>query len=269
MTDHQPLDFDQVVVCMITFNEEEFLAHSLRALQAHFGRFEILDMGSSDRTTTIAQDVLRTGLSITHWPRENLFRQGFAAARNAAMAEVDAPWVLHVDADELLVISDGARRITAREGRAGYPAWKVGRRNLVGPVPDRYERDVLAAYETSSLEQHVRLFRRDPAILWRGYLHEEIFVGDDRATFYAPLSDACLDHVSHFKAFEIRHRKEHFYAWMLMNAYFDPDIRRGILPDYMDYTERRFDVLFPMAVEYGTAEGLNVAWDPALRPPRS
>lgn len=256
------VDLDHVSVCMITHNEEEFLEPCLRSLQRHFGHVAILDMGSVDRTAQVARDVVGPRLSLTDWPRRNLFERGFAAARNAATLLADRPWAFHVDADELLVLDVPAGRIALKDGSSSSrPAWKVGRRNLIGLAPESLSTETLAAYEAASLEQHVRLFRRDPGVEWIGFLHEEIFVEGERSALGAPEADVSLDHVSHFKSLESRILKESFYAWMLLHAYFTPDIRAGMQPEYIAHTERMWDYLYPIGKEFGAREGLTCDWN--------
>ena len=254
------VDIDHISVCMITLDEEQFLETCLQRLEPHFGHFAMLDMGSADRTVEIARDVFGSRLTLSHWPRQNLFQQGFSGARNAASSLSHRDWRLHIDADELMVLDQSTRRIVSRDGSFGDRAWKVRRRNLIGPSPATLGTDVLADYETSSLEQHVRLVRRGPAVEWIGFLHEEVFVEGERASVAAPEAFVTLDHVSHFKYLESRILKESFYAWMLMTAYFQPEIRIGMRPEYIEHTEKMWDYLYPIANEFGLREGLTHNW---------
>lgn len=81
---------------MIVRNEARCLARCLRSVRAHVDELLVLDTGSTDDTRRIARD---EGARVVEapWPDD------FSAARNLALAQVDAPWRLVLDADEWLM----------------------------------------------------------------------------------------------------------------------------------------------------------------------
>jgi len=80
-------------VAIITKNEETNLARTLASVQ-FAGQIAVLDSGSTDRTIEIARAANATVYE-EPW-------QGFAAAKNSAIAKCTGAWVLSLDADEEL-----------------------------------------------------------------------------------------------------------------------------------------------------------------------
>jgi tetratricopeptide (TPR) repeat protein len=85
-----------IALVMIVRNEARCLARCLRSVRAHVDDLLVLDTGSTDDTCRIARD---EGARVVEapWPDD------FSAARNLALAQVDAPWRLVLDADEWLL----------------------------------------------------------------------------------------------------------------------------------------------------------------------
>ena len=90
-----------IALVMIVRNEARCLARCLRSVRAHVDELLVLDTGSTDDTCRIARD---EGARVVEapWPDD------FSAARNLALAQVDAPWRLVLDADEWLLAGSDA-----------------------------------------------------------------------------------------------------------------------------------------------------------------
>jgi glycosyltransferase involved in cell wall biosynthesis len=80
-------------VAIITKNEEANLARTLASVN-FAAQIVVLDSGSTDRTIEIAH-AANTAVYEEQW-------QGFAAAKNSAIAKCTGAWVLSLDADEEL-----------------------------------------------------------------------------------------------------------------------------------------------------------------------
>lgn len=89
-------DVHAIALVMIVRNEARCLARCLDSVRAHVDDMLVLDTGSTDDTPAIAE---RHGARVAHFK----WVDDFSAARNAALALVDAPWRLVLDADEWLV----------------------------------------------------------------------------------------------------------------------------------------------------------------------
>jgi glycosyltransferase involved in cell wall biosynthesis len=85
----------KISLCMIVKNEEANLPKCLGSVKDFVDEIVILDTGSTDRTTQIAQQF---GAKVHHFSWNN----NFSAARNEALKYVTGDWILVLDADESL-----------------------------------------------------------------------------------------------------------------------------------------------------------------------
>jgi glycosyltransferase involved in cell wall biosynthesis len=97
-----------IALVMIVRNEARCLARCLDSVRAHVDDMLVLDTGSTDGTPDIAR---RCGARVARFP----WVDDFSAARNAALARVDAPWRLVLDADEW--IASGAEALAELRSR--------------------------------------------------------------------------------------------------------------------------------------------------------
>jgi hypothetical protein len=152
-------------LCMIVRNEERFLGDSLTSVQGVVDEICIVDTGSTDGTVAIAES-FGARIGNVEW------RDDFAWARNQALAMATGAWIFVLDADEQL--APGSRELL---------------RTLRGVRPDGRGRWIRcrnyndAERETvSSTNAIIRIFPNDPALRYRGTLHEYVGrVGDDSA----------------------------------------------------------------------------------------
>ncbi|RSV40707.1 glycosyltransferase family 2 protein [Sphingomonas sp. ABOLD] len=85
----------RLALVMIARNEARAIARALDSARPHVDRMIVLDTGSTDDTVAIAE---RCGARVHTF----VWRDDFAAARNAALDHADADWNLVLDADEWL-----------------------------------------------------------------------------------------------------------------------------------------------------------------------
>jgi tetratricopeptide (TPR) repeat protein len=143
----------QLSATLIVRNEERFLGDCLRSIRDVVDEIVVVDTGSTDRTPHIARNL---GARLHHFP----WRDDFSAARNHALDRARGEWILYIDADESLRPCDvGALR--AQLSEPAHVAYNV----LL------YARPGLTPY------WEMRLFRNDPAIRFRGVMHENIWPG--------------------------------------------------------------------------------------------
>ena len=143
-------------VCLITRNEERFLAGCLDSVRAAADEIVLVDTGSLDRTVEIAQDY---GCRVLH----RAWDDDFSAARNTGIAVARGRWSLCIDADERL--SDAA---------ALLPAILEATPEVGGFLIERH--DVVTHPEDGQTDTYpigiLRLFRNHPAIRYEGIVHE-------------------------------------------------------------------------------------------------
>ncbi|HEU0054110.1 MAG TPA: glycosyltransferase, partial [Longimicrobium sp.] len=146
----------RVSVCLITRDEERFLAGCLESVRAAADEVVLVDAGSTDATVDVARGF---GCTVIH----RAWDDDFAAARNAGIAAATGDWILCIDADERLIGAEALRDLVA--GAAPETgAFLVEREDFVRhPDTGRTERYPIGM---------VRLFRRHPAIRYVGAVHE-------------------------------------------------------------------------------------------------
>ncbi len=151
-------------LCMIVRNEERFLGDALTSVQGVVDEICIVDTGSTDGTVAIAESF---GARVKHVT----WRDDFAWARNQALEMATGAWIFVLDADERLAPES---RIQLRGVRGMKPAGEglwIRCRNYTDA-----ERENVAS--TNAI---VRVFPNDPAIRYRGTLHEFVVrEGEDR-----------------------------------------------------------------------------------------
>ncbi|GAB4558754.1 MAG: glycosyltransferase family 2 protein [Anaerolineae bacterium] len=106
---------------ILTLNEAHNIVDCLESVR-WAPRRVVLDSGSSDETVRMARE---TGAEILYRPFDNYARQ-----RNAALEQVDAEWILFVDADERAT-PELAREIQAAVQKEDYAGWWIPRRNFI------------------------------------------------------------------------------------------------------------------------------------------
>ncbi len=143
-------------VCLITKNEERFLAGCLDSVRAAADEIVVVDTGSQDRTVEIAQDY---GCRLLH----RAWDDDFSATRNSGLAAARGRWILCIDADE-----------RASDAMALIPAIREAAPEVGGFLIERH--DVVTHPEDGQTDVYpieiLRLFRNHPALRYEGIVHE-------------------------------------------------------------------------------------------------
>jgi len=143
-------------VCLITKDEEPFLAGCLDSVRAVADEIVLVDTGSADRTVEIARDY---GCRVLH----RVWDDDFAAARNAGLAVAGGRWILCIDADERLCNSSALPpAICAAAPAVG--GFLIERHDVV-THPEDGQSDVYPI-------EILRLFRNHQGIRYEGIVHE-------------------------------------------------------------------------------------------------
>jgi tetratricopeptide (TPR) repeat protein len=140
-------------VCLIVKNEERFLGKCLESVEGLADQIVVVDTGSTDRTVEIAKQ---------HKAEVHSFAwcDDFSAARNAALEHVTGDWVLMLDADEELPMSqhEALRKLLRA---APVISWRL-------PLQD-------VGREAEGCSYVPRLFRNAPGLFYVGRVHEQVF----------------------------------------------------------------------------------------------
>lgn len=117
----------RVVALLATYNERRFIGHCLKHLHEHGVDTYLIDNDSTDGTVQIAERHRGRGLvGIESFPRGELYGWHALLERKEQLArELDADWLIHLDADEVRLPPPGERTLAealARADREGYNA---------------------------------------------------------------------------------------------------------------------------------------------------
>jgi GT2 family glycosyltransferase len=143
-----------VSACLIVKDEERDLPACLDSLAGVADEIVVYDTGSTDATRSIAE---AAGAKVI----EGFWDDDFSRARNMALAACTGQWILHVDADEVLVVEPAGLR--AQLHRRTTPD------ALLVPIDNLLRTGSTATYTHTG----ARLFRRERGH-WEGRLHERV-----------------------------------------------------------------------------------------------
>ena len=151
-------------VCMIVRNESHHLPKALASVKGIAAEIVVVDTGSTDDTVSIASAM---GAKVLHFA----WIDDFAAARNAALEAATQPWILSLDADQMLA-SDSTGALATALQRSDCMA-QVVTIDLYGP--STLNPDPTAGKSAVELAfKSLRLFRNHPQIRFSGRVHEDV-----------------------------------------------------------------------------------------------
>lgn len=191
-------------VCIIARNEEKHIKRLLDSLQGVARQIVLVDTGSTDQTKEIAK-------SYNAKIKDFVWCDDFSAARNESIAAADQPWILILDADEML--PPNAREVISSLIDQPHNAYNVVTKNYtrqttctnwmpLGP-DDEYARAMGHAGWYPSYK--IRLFRSGLGYSFVGRVHELIKSPSELAPFF----------VHHFvedsEKDDSWHRKKNYY----------------------------------------------------------
>lgn len=151
--------FPFLSLCMIVRNDGDRLERCLSSAAPFVDEIIVLDTGSIDDTKEIAA-------RYTPHVFDSEWSQDFAAARNAAVAKASSPWILMLDADEYLEVSDlsDLREFLGKE-EGSVP---VG---IVLPICNFVGSEGSGKISESKA---IRVFRRHPDLRFERPIHEQL-----------------------------------------------------------------------------------------------
>ena len=160
-----------ISLCMIVKNEEMFLETCLESVKDIVSEIIIVDTGSTDKTLEIAS---KFNARIFHLDWKN----DFSAARNFSLDKATQPWILVLDADEVLEKSSHSpiREFIQKQEFLAYSFMQItytnneDTENFV-PITQDYLNKGFKGYVICKI---VRLFKNDKDFRFVGPVHEYI-----------------------------------------------------------------------------------------------
>src|SRR5687768_15200591 len=142
-----------VTACLVTRNHAASVGRAVRSVAGFAREVLVADTGSSDTTVEVAREF---GAIVHNFP----WNDDFSAALNFALERATGDWVFLINPDEELN-PEGIPALTAAVAQAAALAVRVRVQQELRPD--------IVGYGTRDWQ--LRLFRRDPAIRYRGRLH--------------------------------------------------------------------------------------------------
>lgn len=148
-----------ITACLLARDEADRIGPTLRALQGKVARILVVDSGSLDATPALARDL---GAEVLERPWA-----GYVEGRQFLLEQAATPWVLMLDADEVIppewfaeLAGTGFPAVTWNGAESRRETVYLGRRMRFAWQPDR----------------KLFLFRRDAARVAGGAVHETVAV---------------------------------------------------------------------------------------------
>jgi tetratricopeptide (TPR) repeat protein len=154
-----------ITLCMIVRDEEAMLEACLASARASVDDMVVVDTGSADATKRIARDA---GARVFDF----VWRDDFAAARNAALRHASGDWILVLDADERLV-SDGASRLRIAVDCAKFDCGMLRLHDALR-VDTPLEEVVSGRERQAEIQLVPRLLRRTDGLAYIDAIHENV-----------------------------------------------------------------------------------------------
>jgi tetratricopeptide (TPR) repeat protein len=202
-----------ISLCMVVKNEAEFLERCFNSILPVVQEVILVDTGSSDDTLQIAR---RFNVRASRFP----WRNDFSAARNLSLSLATLPWILVLDADEVLSPKDHGRLAVLLKS-PDRVAYSLIQRNYVNgsgkltwtqswkPNMDEYEEGQgYAGYLDVPI---VRLFPRHPAIRFSDCVHESVDESLTKTGFQIKASGLLLHHYGQVRTSERLKQKKDLY----------------------------------------------------------
>lgn len=117
-----------ITVCTIAKNEENLLPRMVGSLQQipHIQEICILDTGSTDNTVQVALGLGARVETCTEFNDHTGNLADFASARNRNLQMAQTPWILMMDADDILFVDKDADPFLDWIRKADQSGWRVG-----------------------------------------------------------------------------------------------------------------------------------------------
>lgn len=170
----------KVSLCMIVRNNEKTLDDCLASIQPWVDEMIVVDTGSTDRTSEIAESYGAKVFAIP-WP------DSFAIARNESLRRASGEWIFWMDSDDTISRENGQRLRELLS--SNHPE------NVLGFImqvhcPNHGSDGACDA----TIVDHIKLFRNRPDLRFEGRIHEQVMPAIRRAGGEVIWTDVFVEH---------------------------------------------------------------------------
>lgn len=153
-----------VSLCMIVKNEEAHLARCLESIKSYVSEIIIVDTGSTDKTEKIARKFATKYIKYNDCNYPDGGMRDFSSARQHSFDLATQPWVMWIDADDIVSGSENIPKMIAdvdakRQGQDAYIM-----------LPYEYAHD--EAGNCICLHYRERIVTKRDSFIWKGPVHE-------------------------------------------------------------------------------------------------
>jgi len=219
----------RIIAVLAVRNELPYLRNNLRNLIANGIEFAIIDNDSSDGTETLARSdpFAKSLVAYRHFPYFGEYNwEGLLRAKEELIAELDADWVIHLDADEIMHSYNAGERLDDAIKRIDADRYDVIDFDefVFLPIERSYDIDCVGYQQL----RHYYFFRPNklPRLMRARRKHVEINIVDSGGHGFAS-SDIRLAP----EKFALRHylfiNQAHAYAKYTQRPYRAEELKRG------------------------------------------
>lgn len=189
---HEERPAPRLSLCMIVKNEEAMLPGCMESVQDLVDEMIVVDTGSTDRTTRIAEGFGARVIPYT-------WNEDFSKARNFSIDQARGEWILVLDADERISPKDH-EILRRRIENPSFQAYDLLQRNytddstVFGWVQHESSRGEGKDYRGYFDVPITRLFRKDPKVRFRNRVHERLEEVLDAAGIEHPRLEVAIHH---------------------------------------------------------------------------
>lgn len=184
-----------ISLCMIARDSARTLRPCLQSVRPWVDEIVVVDTGSADQTPQIAREV---GATVSHFP----WCDDFAAARNESLKNARGQWLFWMDSDDTIDPENG-RKLRALV--SGDHSEQILGFVLQVHCPGGREQ---GPYSTTTIVDHVKVFRNHPDIRFSGRIHEQVLPAIRRLGGEVGWTDIFVTHSGSDQSPEGRARKQ-------------------------------------------------------------